>query len=146
MDNSTKEFENRIELAKSIDDLRTILNDLPKVSFKGRFLELADHYNMTLSQVQSASGIAKASFYAFFNPDKTQKRNPQKYHIVRIGLAMGASVEEINELLKLAGHKELYAKNREDAIVIFSIRNHLKITELYEFLDAEGIQTKLMDK
>lgn len=146
MDNSTKEFENRIEHANSIDELRAILDELPKKSFKIRFLELTEQYHMTLSQIQIASGIAKASFYAFFTPDKAQKRNPQKYHIVRIGLAMGASVEEINELLKLAGHKELYAKNREDAIVIFSIRKHLKITELYELLDAEGIQTKLMDK
>lgn len=146
MNNSTKEFENRIEHANSIDELRAILDELPKKSFRIRFIELSEQYHMTLSQIQIASGIAKASFYAFLATDKAQKRNPQKYHIVRMGLAMGASVEDINELLKLAGHKELYAKNKEDAIVIFCIRNHLKITELYELLDAEGIQTKLMDK
>ena len=147
MNLSTKEFENKITSAKNIEELRAVLESLPKESFENRFVDLCIKYNLTNSQVQTASGINKSLFYAFFekkNPKRARK--PQKHHIIRMGLAMGASVEEINELLKLGKHKELYAKNKDDAIIIFGINNKLDINAIEELLIDAGATLSLHDK
>ena len=59
---------------------------------------------------------------------------------------MGISLEEMNELLKLAQHKELYAKNKEDAIIIFGLKNKLKIIEIEELLSDYGATLHLLEK
>lgn len=147
MEKSTKMFENRIDAAKNVEDLKEILADLPKETFRNRLTELCVKYDMSYSKLQTESGINKSSFYAFFEKEGSkQARKPQKHHIIKIGLALGATVEEINELLKLAKHKELYAKNRDDMIVIFGIKNNLKVEEIEELLIDSGSSLSLIER
>ena len=138
---TTKEFENRIEKAESADDLKEILSELPQMTFSVRIDGLCKQYGKTFSQVQVASGITKSLFYALINGT----RNPRKVHIIKMGLAIGLSLEEVNELLKLAKLKELYAKNKEDAIVIFGLRNRLTVAQIEELLIDAGAAMRLME-
>lgn len=139
---TTKEFENRIEKAQNPDDLKKILSELPQTTFTVRLDRLCSQYGKTFSQVQVASGITKSLFYAIANGT----RNPKKVHIVRIGFALGMSLEEVNELLKLAKLKELYAKNKEDAILIFGLRNRLTADQVEELLTDADADLHLIDK
>ena len=132
---TTKEFENQIEKAKNPEELQQILSQLPQTTFSVRIDELCKACNMTFSQVQVVSGITKSMFYAIVNGT----RKPKKVHIIKIGLAMGLSLAEINELLKLSGLKELYAKNKEDAILIYGLQNKLSVMQIEELLtDADA--------
>ena len=139
---TTKEFENRIEKAQNTDELKKILSDLPQTTFSVRIDQLCNEYGKTFSQVQTDSGITKSLFYAIANGT----RNPRKVHIIKIGLALGLSLDEVNELLKLAKLKELYAKNKEDAIVIFGLQKHLPIAQIEELLIDAGASMRLMDE
>jgi hypothetical protein len=56
---------------------------------------------------------------------------------LRIAFALGLSLEELNELLKLAHLKELYAKNVEDAVIIFGMKEHLTPAEIDELLEQK---------
>lgn len=142
MKKTTKEFENRIEKAKDVDELREIISDLPKTTFSLRISQLCQEYNTTFSKVQIQSGISKSGFYKFANGE----RIPKKAHVIKIGIAMGLSVEHINELLKLSGNKELYAKNKDDAIIIFGINNNLTAIQIAELLEDQGADLRLFEK
>ena len=141
MNTTTKEFENRIEKAQNTQELKRLLDELPQTTFLVRIDELCRQHEKTFSQVQIKAGITKSLFYAIVNGT----RKPKKVHILKIGLTLGLSLEEINELLKLAGLKELYAKNKEDAILIFGLRNHLEISQIEELLMDAGVSLRLME-
>ncbi|MBE7050025.1 MAG: helix-turn-helix domain-containing protein [Ruminococcaceae bacterium] len=138
---TTEEFKNRINSAKSTEELKEVLKSLPQTTFGQRLCELCDEHGMKLSEVQILSGITKSSFYWFIDGTRT----PKKSHIIRIGVAMGLSVEQLNELLKLAKHKELYAKNKDDAIIMFGLKNNLSDIEISELLEEEKSTFKLLE-
>ena len=141
-ENSTKEIYNLLERASTTEELDKIISNLPKTSFVVRIDELREKYELTFSQIQINSGITKSLFYAIVSGTRKSKKN----HIIKIGVAMGISLEEMNELLKLAQHKELYAKNKEDAIIIFGLKNKLKIIEIEELLSDYGATLHLLEK
>ena len=142
MELTTKEFENRIQRAKTADELQQVLLSLPQKTFSVQIDEFCKAYQITFSQVQVASGITKSMFYAIVNGT----RKPKKVHIIKIGLAMGLSVEEINLLLKVSGLKELYAKSKEDAIVMYGVNNNLTVMQIEELLTDAGATLQLIEK
>lgn len=139
---STKELENKIDKAESVDELREILKTLPRVSFGNRLYELCDKYGVTPSKLQSDCGITKSHFYNFLNGTRV----PKKHHIIKMGLYLKLTEEEINELLKLANHKELYSKRKEDAIILFGIKNGKSIAEIDELLVEQNSTFTLSEK
>ena len=122
---STVEMAKLIDDSKTWDDLKMVLNEIGigLQTFGMKYDELCEKYNLSTNKVQNALettySIKRAAFYAYRNGE----RNPSKVVVIKMGLAIGATVEEVNELLKLAKHKELYAKSKEDAVLIFAIRN-----------------------
>lgn len=138
---TTQEFENKIKKATNWKEMKQILSELPRTTFVVRIKELCDKYDMTFSQVQKETGITKSLFYSIANGS----RKPQKPQIIKIGLALGLSLEELNELLKLAQLKELYAKNKEDAIIIFGLKNRLNMDEIEDLLIDAGAKFSLLE-
>ena len=118
------------------------LSDLPKTTFPVRLNELCQKYGKTFSRVQTESGLSKSLFYALVNGTRT----PKKHHILRIGFALELCLEELNELLKLAHLKELYAKRKEDAIILFGLKNHLAPDDIEELLTEAGSDLHLLEK
>lgn len=139
---TTKEFENRIKNATTVAQLNKILKDIPEISFPVRIDQLREKCGMSFSQIQTKSGITKSLFYAIVNGT----RSPRKAHIIKMGLAMDLSIDAMNELLKLAKLKELYAKNKEDAIIIFGIKNKLQVAQIEELLIDAGAELHLLDE
>lgn len=139
---TTKEWENQIEKANNVEELKVLLSQLPERNLPARLEALCQKYHMTFSQVQVASGITKSLFYAIINGTRTAKKG----HMLKIAVAMGLSVEETNEILKLAGLKELYAKNKEDAIVMFGLRNSLQATQIEELLTDAQCDLHLIER
>lgn len=139
---TTGEFENRLKKARTPEQLEQVLRELPDMTFPVRLGQLCDQYGMTLSRVQIASGITKSLFYAIANGT----RKPQRVQIIKLSLAIGLTAAQLNELLKLAGLKELYAKNKADAILIFGIENKLDLSDMEQLLTDAGTSLHLLDK
>ena len=142
MNLSTEEIHNRIDKAKNLDDFWEILAEIPDMTFSKRIFELCEDRGLNFSQVQVASGITKSLFYGIANGTKT----PKKHHIIKIGVAMRLTIEEINELLKLARQKELYGKNREDAVIIFGLKKNLSTEQIESLLEEVGAAFSLYEK
>ncbi len=139
MSDTTEEILNKIESASSWSELGDILNGLEKVTFSDRLLELCAKYEINPSKLYIDAMISKAMFYAILR----KERNPGRDNVIKIGLAIRLTVDELNELLKLAGHKELYPKNKQDAIIIFAINNNKSNEEIEKLLREYGFTLKL---
>ena len=146
MGKSTSEIENEIEKAVSWDDLKNVIkeNQKERQTFGGRLEELCKTYGIAIQKLQIdlevKFAVSRASFYAA----KNGSRNPKKETVIKIAFAMGITAEELNELLKLAKHKELYAKNKEDAVILFGIKNKKRIEEIDQVLRSVGSKMQLI--
>lgn len=134
MAESTDKYENKINKAETWEDMQKILKELPKVTLRQRIEELCDKYNKSFSFICGFADIPESTFYATINGTRT----PKKELIIKTAFVLGATIEELNELLKLAKLKELYAKNNEDAIVIFGIKKGLDLEEVDMLLKSQN--------
>lgn len=134
MAESTDKYENKINKAETWEDMQKILKELPKITLRQRIEELCDKYNKSFSLICGFADIPESTFYATIN----ETRKPKKELIIKTAFVLGATIEELNELLKLAKLKELYAKNNEDAIVIFGIKKGLDLEEVDMLLKSQN--------
>lgn len=142
MSESTKEILNKIESANTWEELGDILKGLEKVTFGDRLSQLCIKYQIKPSKLQLEVAISKTMFYDVMNGT----RKPSKETVIKIALVMKITEEELNELLKLAGHKELYPKKKEDAIIIFGLKNKKDIVEIDELLKEYGSKIRIKEQ
>lgn len=141
MAKTTKELENKIEKAKSWDDMQKVLQELPRTTLASRVQELCDKHNVTFRALSGLALVPESTFYAIM----CGARSPKKNQIIQIAFALGVSLEELNELLKLAGLKELYAKNMDDAIIIYGIKNGLDLGKIDVLLEEKRCAMRFVE-
>ena len=142
MSESTKEILNKIESANTWEELGDILRGLEKITFGDRLSQLCVKYQIKPSKLQLEVAVSKTMFYDVMNGT----RKPSKETVIKIALVMKITEEELNELLKLAGHKELYSKKKEDAIIIFGLKNKKDIVEIDELLKEYGSKIRIKEQ
>ncbi len=133
MANTTKEIENKIEKAKNWDEMQKVLQEIPKTTLASRVQELCNKHNVTFRALSGLALVPESTFYAILCGDRAPKKN----QIIQIAFALGISLDELNELLKLAKLKELYAKNIDDAIIIYGIKNGLDLGKIDRLLEEK---------
>ena len=62
-------------------------------------------------------------------------RKPSREKVIQLCFGMELTVDEAQELLKLAGKSALYPKIKRDAVVIFCLLKHMNIHKAQEILD-----------
>ncbi|WP_195269098.1 XRE family transcriptional regulator [Eubacterium sp. 1001713B170207_170306_E7] len=62
------------------------------------------------------------------------KRKPSRDKLIMLCIGMKLTLEEIQQVLKLAGHAFLYPKKHRDCILIFGLKHGLSIYEINEIL------------
>lgn len=145
MEKSTELIKNQILNSKTEEEFDEVIQNIPKSSFVVRINELLQNHNFkNFSEVQIRCGISKSLFYDIVN-GKT-KYPPKKEHIIKIGIAMGLSVSEMDEILKLSNNKELYPKNKDDSIIMYGIEKGMDAEQIEELLIKKGAIIRLLDK
>lgn len=61
-------------------------------------------------------------------------RRPERPKLLRLLVAMGASLSETQEFLKHAGFAQLYAKNPADCVIIYGICHKMNVGEINDLL------------
>ena len=69
------------------------------------------------------------------------RRNPSRDRLITICIGMGATLEETQSMLKLAGYAEIYPRIRRDAIIGFGIMHGQELNEINDKLFAEQEKT-----
>lgn len=141
---STVEMNNELDKISTWEEFEEVMkeNQIGKKTFGDRLCELCEKYGKKTSAVLEAAAVSRSMYLAV----KNDTRNPSKETVIKIAFSLGASLEELNELLKLAKLKELYSKNKDDAIILFGIKNNLDIYEIDEMLRKNNSKMRLLDK
>lgn len=142
MEKPTDILEHELRSIKNKEQLAEWIAKQERTTFGTYLNELCDQYQKKLSNVINDCVLSKSYIYKCFNDDK----NPSKEAVVKIGVTLGITIDEMNKLLKCAGHKELYPKKVWDAIILFGLQNRCTSYEIDELLIENGIEKGLLNE
>ena len=74
---------------------------------------------------------------------KKNERAGSQRTILQIGIAIGVTVDEMQQLLKLSHNQELYPRYQRDFIILCGIQAGLNLYEIDEELRKQGIEDLL---
>lgn len=129
-------------IMKSKDNLESLIKNLESEQLD---MELEDFLNMMLAkknltpaQVVERSGLPHACTDQIFSGEK---KHPSRNKLLALAFAMDMTLEETQQLLKLAHVQALYPRNRQDLVVIFALKEHCTVIEVNELLEdmQEGL-------
>ena len=116
-----EDFEKEFPLEMLNDDVRV-----------GRYLQqLLWKYDKKASTVSEDAMLA-ASYVG--NIVNGKKNNPSRDSLLAICLAIGTTVEEVQYLLKYAGHAPLYVRRRRDVVIWFGFMKQMDLLQVDENL------------
>jgi len=78
--------------------------------------ELLNKYSKKASAISEEAGLATAYVGNIIN---FRRNNPSRDTLIRICLAIGTTFEEVQYLLKYAGHAPLYVRRKRDVVIWF---------------------------
>ena len=144
MKKTTNEIENELKCVKTNAELKQYMEDnsIGQFQFGSRFSELCKEYGVKQADLVYTVAVSKSQLYAVINGT----RNPSKELVIKLALALKLTIEEINELLKLAGHKELYVENKADSIIIYGLKENKTVYEIEELLKEYQVDFTLTDE
>lgn len=133
---STDELRNELKRATNVRDYLTqnkenlLTIDLPE------YLDmLLSQKGIKKSDVIRGSLLGKAYVYQIFSGEK----KPSRDKLLAIAFGLGLSDQETQEMLKLSGNRELYARDQRDAIILFALQRNQSILEANDLLDTQGL-------
>ncbi len=101
------------------------------VSLADYLQELMMKHNMTMMEIVRISLLSKSYVYQIFSGE----RMPSRDVLLRIGLAMSCTIDEIQHLLIHAQIGCLYPKVKRDAAIFCCISQGFSLIETNEFLE-----------
>ena len=127
-------FKSFSDFEKSFSD--EMLNEDIQIS---RCIEkmLIDH-KIGAATVSKAAGLSIGYVGLLQNGKKT---NPSREALIKICIACKASIDETQELLKVAGCQPLYVRRKRDVIIWFGIKKGFDIGKIDDELYSHGLKT-----
>lgn len=100
-------------------------------------IPLSDYLNTLIrekgfkrSTIINRSGLDRSYAYQIFDGLRTPNRNK----VLSLCLSMKLGIEETQQLLKHTGYPPLYAKFKQDSIVLFGLDHGLSVMEVNDLL------------
>ncbi len=104
--------------------------------FSETLFEMMQRRGLSPKDMIRATCIDRSYFYHILNGQKSPGRNI----VLRIGLCLQATLNEMNHLLLLAGLSTLYARIRRDALLIYAIQKKYTMDQANDLLvEAEEV-------
>ena len=100
-------------------------------------LALYNRKQISKAALARMSGMSEVYLHQVFSG----RRNPSRDRLITICIGMGATLEETQSMLKLAGYAEIYPRIRRDAIIGFGIMHGQELNEINDKLFAEQEKT-----
>lgn len=135
---STQELEQIISSSKEPSVLDNSEFSAPELSDYLHTL-LCEH-GMTVIQAVQRCNLERSYGYQLFNGT----RRPTRNILLTLAIHLGLSEAETQRLLKLARRPVLYARNRQDAAILYCLNHHLPLAETEELLTKLGVN--LLDR
>lgn len=118
------------ELCEADEFDEEIIRQNPAPDFYLLIDELLKERNMKRSDLILHLNFERTYGYQILNGT----RIPTKKQIILIGLYLGITVEQMQQLLKICGRECLYVRNIEDAKVVFALEHHYTYEQAMNFI------------
>lgn len=131
-DGRTNDLYNEITKCEDINDMRIFMDRHNEyfTNWKAFINYLLDSGGYTYTSFARRCGMSRNTIISWCEKGKIPRNREQ---FIRIGLAVNMSLDDMNHFLQRYGkYPRLNAKNIEDAVVIFSLCNHLDYNQCYE--------------
>lgn len=130
-------------IASSREQLNTLMENLKSEQLD---MELKDYFNIILArknltpvQVVKASGLQSTYAYQIISGEK---KKPSRNKLLALAFAMELTLEETQQMLKVAQLPPLYPRKRQDLVVIFALKEHYNVIDVNEVL--QDLQEELL--
>lgn len=124
----TEDLEKKLREDDDFDE-KTIMENHAEAIYKVIEKYISEK-NMQRSELIRRLNLERTYGYQILNGT----RIPTRIHIIKIGLVLELSLDEIQHLLKIGGKESLYARNITDARAIYAIEHHFKYDDACEFI------------
>ncbi|MHC9532602.1 hypothetical protein ACVPPR_04195 [Dellaglioa sp. L3N] len=140
MSETTDEFINQIKSANSSDNL----NDYQFIpsDVAGHLKKLLKLKKFKKIDVIRRADLNASSAYQWFDG----RRNPNRDALILLGFGFKLSLEEMNILLKQSNYSQLYAKNKRDAYIIYSLLHSENKSDLETHLTMNSLEPLYEEK
>lgn len=134
---NTSELENEIKNAKDIVDYMEHNREEMHVNTFSECLEAwRFKKNRSIPDVIDKSNLNKSYVYQIFNG----KRTPSRDKVIALAFGLGLDADETQQLLRQAGYRSLYPRDKRDALLLFAISKKENIIAANEFLDDHEVE------
>lgn len=133
---STDELTNELKTATNVKDYLLKNRENMLTSNLPEYLEqLLSQKRLKRADVIRGSLLGKAYIYKIFSGEK----KPSRDKLLAIAFGLGLSEQETQKMLKLSGNRELYPRDKRDAIILFALQRGQSILDANELLDTHGL-------
>lgn len=138
VDVSTAELNHEIKTATDIEDyLERNRERMLSGSLAEHLNKLLEKKRISRADVARGSQIDRVYVYQIFAGEKT----PSRDKLISLAFGLRLTEEEAQKMLKLSGNRELYARDRRDALILFSLQRGRSVMETDELLHGHGLAT-----
>lgn len=92
--------------------------------------DLIEEKKISKSDVIRKSNLNRSYVYQILSG----KKHPGRDKVIALSFGLSLKIDEIQFLLKLAGYRELYARDPRDALVIYAVENNYNIIDTNQLL------------
>lgn len=132
---STDTLAHEIKAASDIDDyLGKNRKYMPAHSLPEHLRLLLAQKGIRRADAARGSLLGRTYVYQIFSGRKTPSRDA----LIALAFGMRLSGDEAQQLLKLSGNQELYAKSERDSVILFALYRQMNILEANELLFSHG--------
>lgn len=139
----TAENRRTLENAENFEDAR--LTGMTDYEFTTALGQLIEQKGVSVLTITESTNISKSYINKLRNPSEKTVR-PSRHVIIDIALALNASLDETNMLLKKAQYQELYTRNQVESLIIWGMLKSLSGKQIRELLQEKGMDSIFKEK
>ncbi len=139
----TDENFRALEIADNYED--AVLSGMSDAEFTTTFARLIEEKNVPTLTIVENTNLSKSYINKLRNPSEKAVK-PSRHVIIDIALAIDASLEETNRLLKLARYQELYTRDKAESFIIWGMLQNMPGREIRRQLQEKGLDGMFGEK
>lgn len=134
---TTDELCHEIKAAANIEDfLENNKRQLLRQSLSEHLNSLLAQKGISRADVVRDSLLDRAYVYQIFSGEKV----PSRDKLIALAFGLCLSDDETQKMLKLSGNRELYSRDKRDALILFALQRKQNIFKANELLNSHNMK------
>ena len=134
----TDELENQLSASIHLDEfLQKNQDQFLTGKLRELLADLIQKRGISKSELARYAHMSDVYLFQILNG----RRTPSRDRLLSLCIALGCSLDEIQEILKQFRYNRLYVKDRRDAVIMYGIEKQWDVTKLNDALYNAGEET-----